>query len=110
MAKGKVVHNGDACTVLVEGNKYERTEPSEHIIKFPGGSIGVTRTSDDEYWAHIVVNDKQVIDNIHCQSRPGKVVNGRIEYTYHSFGDVEEIRNPEDVIHVAVRISTKGGE
>ena len=108
MTKGKVIHSDDACTVLVEGNKEIRLEPSEHIIKFPGGSIGVSRTSDNEYWAHIVVNDKQVIEDIHWQSKPGQVVEGRIDYAYHSFGDVEEIRNPEDVIHVAVRIKTDG--
>jgi len=56
MAKGKVVHSGDACTVLVEGNKNVRPEPSEHMIEFPGGSIAVMRTSNDEYWAHIWVN------------------------------------------------------
>ena len=108
MAKGKVVHSEDACTVLVEGNKYIRAEPSEHMIKFPGGSIAVTRTSDDEYWAHIVVNFKQVIDCIHEQSKPGKVVRGRIDRLFDGcHSRVQEIDYPAEINHIAVRISTK---
>jgi hypothetical protein len=109
MAKGKVIHDGDACTVLIEGNKKIRPEPSEHIIKFPGGSIGVTRTSNDEYWAHIVVNDGQVIDDIHWQSKPGKVVETRIDRILPPDAcRVEELGYPEFINHIAIRISTEG--
>ena len=105
MAKGKVIHSGDACTVLVEGNIKKRLEPSEHMIEFPGGSISVMRTSDNEYWAHIWVNKKQVLEDIHILSKPGRVVEGRIDYDYPE--GIDEIHGAERVSHIAIRISTK---
>ncbi len=106
MAKGKVVHSGDACTVLVEGNKEARPEPSEHMIEFPGGSIAVMRTSNDEYWAHIWVNKKQVLDDIHILSKPGRIAEGRIDYP-RPFGDgAATLHGCENADHIAVKIST----
>jgi len=106
MAKGKVIHNEDACTVLVEGNKHARPEPSEHIIEFPGGSISVTRTSDDQYWAHIWVNNGQVLDDVHVLSKPGNITSGRIDRDVPG-GQIDDLPNPENVTHIAVKISTR---
>lgn len=111
MAKGKVIHSGDACTVLVEGNKEVRLEPSEHMIEFPGGSIAVTRTSNDEYWAHIWVNQKQVLGDIHILSKPGRIVEGRIDRIFDgAHRRTQNVEYAEEVDHVAVRISTKEAE
>ncbi len=107
MAKGKVIHSGDACTVLVEGNKKVRLEPSEHMIEFPGGSISVMRTSKDEYWAHIWVNKKQVLEDIHVFSKPGRIVEGRIDYPRSSGNCVSPLDGCENADHIAIRISTK---
>lgn len=106
MAKGKVIHSGDACTVLVEGNKHVRAEPSTHVIQFPGGHIEVSRTDNDEYWAHIWVNKGQVLDDIHMFSKPGRIVEGRVDCP-RPFGDGAAILHGiEKAEHISVRIST----
>lgn len=38
------------------GDKTKRPESAEHIIEFPGGAIELARTSDGNYWAHIIIN------------------------------------------------------
>lgn len=40
------------------GDKTKRPEPAQHIIEFPGGAIELSRTTDGNYWAHIMVNHK----------------------------------------------------
>ncbi|MHC4311244.1 MAG: hypothetical protein ACYSW3_02090 [Planctomycetota bacterium] len=105
MAKGKVVHSQDACTVLVEGNKHKRAEPGTHVIQFPGGHLEVTRTTDDEYWAHIWVNKGEVLEELHMLSKPGEIVDTRVDYTLP--GDIKEIAYPDCIEHIAVKISTK---
>ena len=36
----------------------DKTQPecAQHIIEFPGGAIELSRTSDGNYWAHIIIN------------------------------------------------------
>lgn len=102
MAKGKVIQSGDACTVLVEGNKHKRLEPSEHIIEFPGGSIGVTRTSDDTYWAHITVNHGQVLEESHSNSKAGEFFDSRVDRS-HEIGEIDKI---SEANHIGIRIRT----
>ena len=107
MAKAKVVHSTDGVNVLVEGDKFTRNEPSCNVISFPGGYIEVSRTSNDEYWAHIYVNrDGQVYNESHMQSKRGEIVDGRIDYIYPANPNVVEIENFETVNHIAVRIKT----
>ena len=52
MAKAKVVHSTDGVTVVFKGDK-KNLEPSMAVIKFPGGHVEVSRTSDGKYWAHV---------------------------------------------------------
>jgi hypothetical protein len=42
--------------ILLLGDKSIRPEPATHVIEFPGGAIELSRTSDNNYWAHIIVN------------------------------------------------------
>lgn len=62
--KFKIVNSDDALTIIVEGNP-KNPEPSTAVIKFPGGSVEVSRTADGSYWAHItrLVNNAHVIDS-----------------------------------------------
>jgi hypothetical protein len=48
----------DGAPRLIEllGDKTRRPEPATHIIEFPGGAVELSRTSDGNYWAHIIVN------------------------------------------------------
>lgn len=95
-------------TTILKGDKNER-ESAEHIIYFPGGSISVCRTENDEYWAHIEVNHKkqnpQITDGVR-QSKHGNVVDSRIDYVFPNNPNVIEMTNMEDINHIAIRIKT----
>lgn len=77
-------------------------ESAEHIIKFPGGSISVCRTSDNKYWAHINVNKGQKIDDIENLSKNGEIETIRMD-TPNGVKTVES----GDTDHFAILISTK---
>lgn len=95
----------NAKVILLKGNK-SNPEPAEHIIKFPGGSISVSRTSDNEYWAHVLINDREVNDDFGVmQSAAGKIVDTRLDYN-NPPGDIREIEDLEKLNHIAVRIQT----
>ena len=57
----------------------KKPESAEHVIKFPGGSISLCRTSNDEYWAHIEVHDKEPIEYGCRETKRGIVVDARID-------------------------------
>jgi len=83
------------------GNKRNGAESAQHIIEFPGGAIEVSRTSNNEYWAHIIVNTGQVIDD--CEglcSAHGEIVGSRIDYQ----DKIVEIENQDRVQQIAIRI------
>lgn len=81
-----------AKVIKLEGNP-NKPESAEHIIEFPGGSISVCRTSKNEYWAHIEVNQR------------GMVVGGRMDYD-NPPGDVRTIDDLDELHHIAVRLKT----
>lgn len=61
------------------GEKTKKTEAAQHIIEFPGGAIEVSRTSDGNYWAHILINQEQQFDDAEGrESAFGKVVGSRL--------------------------------
>ena len=94
--------------ILLKGDK-RNPESSEHIIKFPGGSIAVARTSDNEYWAHIEVNKRELLEDEVRGSKFGEITDTRLDYEN---GDILEIENADQMLHLAVRIrtSTEKGE
>lgn len=94
-----------AKIIELKGNP-KNPESAEHIIIFPGGSISVCRTSNNEYWAHMEVNTDEVIPDTVRQSKPGRVVDTRIDRTFGN-GTIEEVSDPETIRHIAIRISTK---
>ena len=94
-----------AKVILLNGDK-NKPESAEHIIKFPGGSISVCRTSNSEYWAHIEVNN-ELIEDTDRGSRLGKIVSTRLDYNRPP-GEVKEIDDLNDLNHIAVRIKTYG--
>jgi len=66
---------------IIKGDKKTKAEPIHHTIIFPGGHIGVVRTTDDNYWAHTYVNtDKNghLLDTTE-QSRSGKITKIRFD-------------------------------
>ena len=75
-------------TITLKGDS-KNPESAEHHIEFPGGSVSVCRTSKEEYWVHVYVNNGQILDDT-VQSKKGKI---------------EEIRNEDN--HFACLISTE---
>ena len=65
---------------IIKGDK-KNPEPIHHTIIFPGGHIGVVRTTDNNYWAHVYVNTDprgKLLDTV-GESRVGKIKTIRID-------------------------------
>lgn len=89
------------------GDPKIKTESAQHIIEFPGGAVEVTRTSDNEYWAHIIINRGwSDSDQTGIHAARGEVVDARID----SAAGVLDVPNAGTMTQVAVRIrAVKGG-
>ena len=94
-----------AKVINLHGNP-AKPESAEHIITFPGGSISVCRTSNNEYWAHIAVHHGQVLDDIPSQSKNGEVVGSRIDYDWPASPNIVEMADMDQINHIAIRIKT----
>ena len=93
-----------ARIIKITGNK-KKQEPAETIVIFPGGSISVCRTTDNKYWAHIDVNHEQVIPDTIRQSKAGKIISARLDYS-NPPSDIRTV-DTDKLNHVAVLIETK---
>lgn len=95
MARAKVVHSEDACTIIFKGNK-KAPEPTTGIIKFPGGMVEVSRTTDGKYWAHISVD------------KPSNLTSSRIDYDYggntKAIVKIPDVPHAEHIQHLAILI------
>lgn len=96
-----------AKVIELKGNP-KNPESAEHIIKFPGGSIAVCRTTNNKYWAHIEVYDGKLLGETVRESAQGRIVETRLDYTDRA--PIGEILEPARISHIAVLIETKGGE
>jgi hypothetical protein len=84
------------------GDKQKRPEPAQHIIEFPGGAIELSRTTDGNYWAHIIVNqDWSVEDMEGLRGALGDVVGSRI---MRVGDDVRAIERDSGIQQIAVLI------
>ena len=95
-----------AKVIVLKGDP-KKPESAEHIIKFPGGSISVCRTSTNEYWAHIEVNHKPTVllEEAVREAKAGEVVGSRVDYNRPP-GEVREIPDMEEIQHIAIKIKT----
>ena len=89
MAKAKVVHSVDGVTTIFRGDK-SNPEPSLGVIKFPGGYVEVSRTSDGEYWCHTYINES------------AEITDSRIDY--NGGQSIPPIPDEENVQKIAVKI------
>ena len=91
-----IVHSDDAITMIFEGDK-RRPEPSTGVIKFPGGHVEVSRTSEGNYWAHISIDNSQ------------SVVDSRIDYDFEGYkatgGNIPDVPHADHIQHLAFLVS-----
>jgi hypothetical protein len=104
MAKHKVTHHKDGTTIEIKGNP-KNPEPTIAVIKFPGGNVEVSRTSDGQYWAHITCVQE---DNPGDGSQRGAVVSSRIDYTHEAYVrssmNIPPIPHEAGIAKIAVRV------
>lgn len=89
--------------VRLLGDK-RQPEPEEFRVAFPGGSISVTRTTDGDYWAHVVVNHPGA--TFHDPDSPsGSIADGRVDVLgkHASESSAGDLGNPQ-AYHAAIRI------
>lgn len=100
MARATVVHSEDAVTVMFAGDR-KKPEPSTGIIRFPGGHVEVSRTSDGKYWAHVEVEN------------PSNIQESRIDYSHEGYkvtgGSIPDIPHADKIQHMAILIGRTGG-
>ena len=90
------------------GDKTKRPEPAQHIIEFPGGAVEVSRTTDGNYWAHIIVyRGEPEDDNEGTRAATGEIVGSRIGRTYEANLAVAPIQDETTVEQIAVLIRPK---
>ena len=105
MARAKVVHSEDAVAIIFAGDK-STPEPSEARILFPGGDIGVTRTSDGNYWAHFdIERGRHVTPDMPGHEHRGEIVDARIDKeNEHTSADSGAPLMDQHIEHVAILI------
>lgn len=96
MAKHKVVHSEDCCTIVIQGNKAS-PEPTAAVIKFPGGHVEVSRASDGGYWAHLT--REKTDDGEH------EVNDSRIDYDFERslVHGIPDIPDAQHVVKLAMK-------
>lgn len=99
-AKNYAFDDAPARTTL-RGDKTIRNEPAQHIIEFPGGAIEVTRTTDGDYWAHVIVNRHPPFeDGGTRESARGEIVGSRIDAP----GGIIDVPLTDSLEQIAIRI------
>ena len=78
-----------------------KPESAQHIVEFPGGAIEVSRTTDGNYWAHIIVNrDWSDNDCDGMRHSIGQIIGGRID----ARNGVNEIPCFQEITQIALLI------
>jgi hypothetical protein len=105
-ATAKEFEMGKSANKIELKGDVKNPESAEHIIVFPGGSISVCRTSDNQYWAHISVNSDKAINGAGTRSSKTGVIEVIRVDTLNGVKEVE----PVETDHFAVLISTSDSE
>ena len=89
--------------ILLKGDS-NHPESAEHIIVFPGGSIGVCRTSNNEYWAHIEIYKGEPGSGGMRESVTASVVAVRVDNLNGVQRQLSDQLEELDILHLAVRV------
>lgn len=78
-----------------------KPESAQHIIEFPGGAVEVSRTTDGNYWAHIIINRGHTCKDFpglgHCRA---VVLDSRLQID----GEVLDLPQDKSISQIAVLI------
>jgi hypothetical protein len=88
------------------GDKTKRPEPAAHIIEFPGGAIELARTSEGNYWAHIIVNrDFALPGEVEgLEGAFGEIIDSRIDYEFPTEPNIVEVPDAAKLRQIAILI------
>jgi hypothetical protein len=88
------------------GDKTQKPEPATHIIEFPGGAVELSRTTDGNYWAHIIVNRDFALPEgaKGLYGAYGEIVGSRIDYDFPTDPHIVDVPNAEQVRQIAILI------
>ena len=101
----KILKESKATHIILEGNK-NNPEKQTTTIQFPGGYVEVTRTTDNNYWAHIKVNNPNFDGYVLPEAGVLREKYGNIErIRVDTINGVKSLEIP-DTDHFAVLIST----
>jgi hypothetical protein len=104
----KIKQMGDnVLGVELEGNP-KKPEPIHFRVKFPGGSIEVVRTTDDQYWAHVNVNHPERSERFKGDGvQDGFLTDARIDSLNKHAADMDpgDFADP-GLYHLAVRVAS----
>lgn len=91
--------------VDLEGNP-RKPEPEEFRIAFPGGDVGVVRTTDNQYWVHVRVNHPKHGGFVPGEDRAASIVDARLDSVNKSTHqmDLGDFRD-SGLYHLAVRVA-----
>jgi hypothetical protein len=92
--------------IRLHGDKTFKLEAATHIIEFPGGAIELSRTSEGDYWAHIIVNrDFALPGEIRgLEGAYGEIVGSRMDYEFPASPNIVEIPNAQRLRQIAILI------
>ena len=90
--------------IILKGNP-EIPEKSESFILFPGGSVSVCRTTDNDYWVHLYVNKEKLIGSDGLDNTQARIIDSRIDPFDN--GIIEKFSNMSNIQHIAIKIKTK---
>ena len=100
--KLKVSRNGEWTVLTIEGNPKNPEASHAGMIKFPGGNVNVTRTTDGNYWVHICVNRPEGGFHIPGETITKELISGRVDV----IGEGVKSLNP-NTDHLAFLIGNK---
>jgi hypothetical protein len=103
--KNYLIHKAPKRIGLL-GDRTTRPEPATHIIEFPGGAIELSRTTDGNYWAHIIVNrDFALPGEIEgFEGAYGEIVGSRIDYAFPTEPNIVEVPAASKLRQIAILI------
>ena len=103
--KNYLIHKAPKRIELL-GDRTKRPEPATHIIEFPGGAIELSRTTDGNYWAHIIVNrDFALPGEIEgLEGAYGEIVGSRMDYEFPTEPNIVLVPDASKLRQIAILI------